>query len=116
MRVAQLGCPSDTIGVGEQGGGAKIFIPSFDSKKLRKGRVAEALFYSLIYLNVLVNTCIFTVCVQFVLHQYGLVCCLSVLKGGSSLFLCFSAGVMCVHFVHAYIRTWSRALPCWVVG
>ena len=49
-------------------------------------------------------------------HQYGLVCCLSVLKGGSSVFLCFSAGVMCVHFVHAYIRTWSRALPCWVVG
>ena len=24
--VAQLGCPSDTIGVGEQRGGAKIFI------------------------------------------------------------------------------------------
>ena len=72
MRVAQLGCPSDTIGVGKQGGGAKIFIPSFDSKKLRKGRVAEALFYSLIYLNVLVNICIFTVCVQFVLINMAL--------------------------------------------
>ena len=72
VRVAQLGCPSDTIGVGEQGGGAKIFIPSFDSKKLRKGRVAEALFYSLIYLYVLVNICIFTVCVQFVLINMAL--------------------------------------------
>ena len=58
--------------LGEQGGGAKIFIPCFDSKKLRKGRVAEALFYSLIYLYVLVNVCNFTVCVQFVLINMAL--------------------------------------------